>query len=332
MQIRVLNAAAIRQLLPMDRCIGLMRRAFEMVATGETIQPVRQALRTPDSRGLLAWMPGYTAHPDWLGVKVITVYPGNFGTQFGSHQGMVLLFETAHGAPVAVLDARAITAIRTAAATAAATDVLALPAARSLGIFGYGEQAVTHIDALLRVRPFETVSVWGRDASRAERFAARAGEELAAEGRNVRVVAVADAREAARADVICTATAASDPILRGAWLRPGQHLNLVGASVPTATEVDDETIGRGRLFVDYRDSAMALAGEFLGAKARGLVTDDAIVGCVGDVIRGTVRARIATSDITIFKSLGMSSEDLIASDFVCSEAARLDLGVLVDWG
>jgi ornithine cyclodeaminase/alanine dehydrogenase-like protein (mu-crystallin family) len=332
MQIRVLNAAAIRKLLPMDRCIGLMRRAFEMVAAGETIQPIRQALRTPDGRGLLGWMPGYTAHPDWLGIKVISVYPGNFGTPFGSHQGMVLMFDTAHGAPVAVLDARAITAIRTAAATAAATDVLAQPTTRTLGIFGYGEQAATHIDALLRVRPFDTVWVWGRDAGRAERFAAHAGEELAAEGRRVRVVVAADAREAARADVICTVTAASDPVLYGAWLRPGQHLNLIGASVPTATEVDDETLVRGRLFVDYRDSALALAGDFLGAKARGVVTDDAIVGCVGDVMRGTVKARITASDITIFKSLGMSSEDLIASDFVCSEAARLDVGVLVEWG
>ncbi len=332
MQIRVLNAAAIRQLLPMDQCIALMRRAFEVVAAGETLQPIRQALRTPDGRGLLGWMPGYTAHPEWLGVKVISVYPGNFGTQFGSHQGMVLMFETAHGAPVAVLDARAITAIRTAAATAAATDVLALPTTRSLGILGYGEQAATHIDALLRVRPFETVWVWGRDATRAERLAACAAEQLAAQGRDVRVVAVAGAREAARADVICTTTAASDPILRGAWLSPGQHLNLVGASVPSATEVDDETLRRGRLFVDYRDSAMALAGEFLGAKARGVVTDDAILGCVGDVIRGTVSARSSASDITIFKSLGMSSEDLLASDFVCSEAARLGVGVLIDWG
>jgi ornithine cyclodeaminase/alanine dehydrogenase-like protein (mu-crystallin family) len=325
LKVRVLNAALIRQLLTMDRCIRLMHRAFEMVAAGEAILPIRQALRTPDGRGLLGWMPGYIARPQWLGIKVISVYE-NFGTPFGSHQGMVLMFETQHGAPAAILDARSITAIRTAAATAAATDVLAPPGARSLAIFGYGEQAGTHLDALLRVRPFEVVQIWGRDVRRAQQFAARAAEEHA-----TRVAAVADARDAAQADVICTLTAASEPFFQGAWLRAGQHLNLVGSGVPAAAEADEHTIARGRLFVDSRENALALAGEFVRAKARGLVTDDAVVGCVGDVIRGTVRARQAPGDITIFKSVGMACEDLIAADFVCSEAARLDAGVLVDW-
>ncbi|HTW38454.1 MAG TPA: ornithine cyclodeaminase family protein [Steroidobacteraceae bacterium] len=326
MQIRVLDATAIREVLSMDRCIELMRRAFEMVATGETIQPVRQALGTPDGRGVVGWMPGYTARPEWLGIKVISVFPGNFGTAFGSHQGMVLLFEAAHGSPVAVLEAGTLTAIRTAAATAVATDVLAPAGARSLGILGYGEQAETHIDALLRVRPFELISIWGRDLHRAARFAARSSERF-----GVRAVAVADAREAAHADVICAVTAATDPILHGAWLHAGQHLNLVGSSVPTAAEADEETIARGRLFVDFRESALALSGEFRRAKARGLVTDEAIVGCVGDVIVGKVAARAAPTDITVFKSLGMASEDLVASDFVYREAARRGLGVLLDW-
>lgn len=326
MQIRVLDAAAIRAVLSMDRCIGLMRRAFEMVATGETIQPVRQALATPDGRGVVGWMPGYTARPEWLGIKVISVFPGNFGTAYGSHQGVVLLFEAAHGSPVAVLEAGALTAIRTAAATAVATDVLAPAGARSLAILGYGEQAETHIDALLRVRSFERISIWGRDARRAERFAARSAERF-----GVRAVAAADAREAARADVICAVTAATDPVLHGAWLHPGQHINLVGSSVPTAAEADEQVITRARLFVDFRESALALSGEFRRAKTRGLVSDAAILGCVGDVIVGKVPARVAPTDITVFKSLGMASEDLIASDFVYCEAVRRGLGVLLDW-
>jgi len=326
MQLRILNAGAIRELLPMDRCIRLMRRAFEMVATGETNQPIRQSLRTPDGRGLLGWMPGHTQAPDWLGIKVITVYPGNFGTAFGSHQGALLLFETLHGAPVALLDAREVTAIRTAAATAAATDALAPRTVRSLGILGYGEQAATHIDALLRVRPFDIVWIWGRDARRAERFAAQAAERHAA-----RVIAVEHAADAARADVVCTLTAASDPIVHGAWLHAGQHLNLVGSSVPTTSEVDEETIARGRLFADFRESALALGGEHRRAREKGLVTDEAILGCVGDVLTGKVPARLSPTDITIFKSLGMASEDLVAADFVLSEAVRLGVGVLIDW-
>jgi len=310
----------------MTDCIRLMRRAFEMVATGETIQPIRQALVHPDMRGLVGWMPGYTANPEWLGVKVVTVFPSNFGTAFGSHQGMVLLFEPMHGAPVAILDGREITATRTAAATAAATDALALPSAQTLGILGYGEQAAAHVDALLKVRPFSAIAVWGRDGARARKFAS---DMAAKHGRSI--TAVKQARTAAECDVVCTTTAAAEPILFADWLRPGQHVNVVGSSIPTTSEVDEKTIARGRLFVDFRDSALALAGDFRRAKAKGLVNDDHIVGCVGDVLTGRVPARLSDADITIFKSLGMSSEDLIACDFVLSEATRRGVGQVVEW-
>jgi len=325
-QLRLLNAAAVRELLPMVDCIPLMRRAFEMVANGEAIQPIRQALVHPDKRGLVGWMPGYTSNPEWLGVKVVTVFPSNFGTEFGSHQGMVLLFETTHGAPVAILDGREITAIRTAAATAAATNALAPMSVSTLGIFGYGEQASTHVDALLKVRSFENILIWGRNSDRARAFAA----DMAAR-HGCSITAVEEARAAADCDVVCTTTAAAEPILMADWLRPGQHLNVVGSSIPTTSEVDEATIARGRLFVDFKDSTLALAGDFRRAKAKGLVNDDHIIGCVGDVLTGRVPARVADTDITIFKSLGMASEDLIACDFVLSEAARCGIGQLVEW-
>ena len=324
--VRVLNAEAVRDLLPMADCIGLMRRAFEMVATGETIQPVRQALVHPDKRGLVGWMPGYTADPEWLGVKVMTVFPSNFGTEYGSHQGMVLLFEPEHGALVAMVDGREITAIRTAAATAAATDLLASRTASSLGILGYGEQAAAHVAALLTVRPFSTIAVWGRDIGRARSFVA----EMAAR-HSCSITAVTDARIAAECDVVCTTTAAPEPVLFGRWLLPGQHLNIVGSSIPSTSEVDEDAIARGRLFVDFRENALALAGDFRRARAQGLVNDDHIVGTVGDVLTGRVPARLSQGDITIFKSLGMSSEDLLACDFVLAEAGRRDVGQLVDW-
>ncbi len=324
--LRLLNAAVVRELLPMAKCIPLMRRAFEMVATGGTIQPIRQAVWHPDRRGMVGWMPGYTADPEWLGVKIVTVYPSNFGTEYGSHQGMVLLFETRYGAPVAILDGREITAIRTAAATAAATDALADGAVRTLGILGYGEQAAAHVEALLEIRPFDAVTVWGRDAERARRFAAEMAERHGA-----KVTATADARAAAGCDVVCTLTAAAEPILFAEWLRPGQHLNVVGSSIPTTSEVDEATIARGRLFVDFKDSALAHAGDFRRAKAKGQVDDQHILGCVGDVLLGRVPARVSPGDITIFKSLGMASEDLIACDFVLNEAIRRNLGEIVQW-
>lgn len=325
-ELRLLNAAAVRELLPMRACIPLMRRAFEMVAREETIQPIRQGLMHPDKRGLVGWMPGYTREPEWLGVKVVTVFPSNFGTTFGSHQGMVLLFETRNGAPVAILDGREITAIRTAAATAAATDALASTSARTLGIFGYGEQAGTHIEALLEVRQFEHIVVWGRDLERARRFA---DEQSARYG--IKVMAVADGKLAAGCDVVCTATAAPEPILFADWLQPGQHLNVVGSSIPTTAEVDERTIAASRVFVDFKESALALAGDFRRAKAAGLVGDEHILGCVGDVLTGRVAARLEPTDITLFKSLGMASEDLLACDFVLAEARRGGLGQVVAW-
>jgi ornithine cyclodeaminase/alanine dehydrogenase-like protein (mu-crystallin family) len=325
-EICLLNAATVRELLPLDVCVPLMRRAFSMVATGETVQPVRQALPLPDRRGLVGWMPGYTADPAWLGVKVVSVFPGNFGTELGSHQGVVLLFETTNGAPVAILDGREITAIRTAAATAVATDVLASPQATSLGLFGYGEQAESHVEALLLVRPFSEILVWGRDSSRSKEFAA------AMQARHgCQIEAVVDPRAAAACDVVCTLTAAAEPILEGAWLRPGQHVNIVGSSIPTTSEVDDATIVAGRLFVDFKENALALGGDFRRAKAKGLVDDDHIVGTIGDVITGGVPARLSATDITVFKSLGMSSEDILSADHVLKEARRLGKGQWVEW-
>ena len=325
-EICLLNAATVRELLPMDVCVPLMRRAFAMVATGETVQPVRQALPLPDRRGLVGWMPGYTADPAWLGVKVVSVFPGNFGTEFGSHQGVVLLFETTNGAPVAILDGREITAIRTAAATAVATDVLASPQATSLGLFGYGEQAESHIEALLLVRPFSEILVWGRDRGRSKEFAAAMHAR-----HGCQIEAVDDPRAAAACDVVCTLTAAAEPILEGAWLRPGQHVNIVGSSIPTTSEVDDATVVAGRLFVDFKENALALGGDFRRAKAKGLVDDNHIVGTIGDVITGLVPARVSAADITLFKSLGMSSEDILSADHVLKEAQRLGKGQWVGW-
>jgi ornithine cyclodeaminase len=327
MKIRLLNAAAVRELLPMDRCVDLMRNAMSLVATNQTIQPIRQGLFHPDRRGVMSMMPGYTAKPEWLGIKVISVFPGNFGTGIGSHQGVVLLFETKTGSPAAILDGREITAIRTAAATAVATDMLARKEVKTLAIFGYGEQAHTHLEAVPVVRRFERVLVWGRDFDKAKAFCAEAAKHGTAN-----VTAVATAEEAAvQADVLCTTTAAAEPFFKADWLRPGQHLNVVGSSVPTTSEIDVETVARCRLFVDFKDSALALAGDFRRAKEAGRVTDDHIVGSIGDVLTGKIQGRTSDQDITLFKSLGMVSEDLVSADFILREAERKNVGILADW-
>lgn len=324
--IRLINAEAVNRLLPMPACIDLMRHAFRLAAAPETIQPIRQALPQPDGRGLMSMMPGYTDDPRWLGIKVVSVFPGNFGTPYGSHQGMILLFETGHGRPVAVLDGREVTAIRTAAASAAATDALARTDSRTLGLLGYGEQARTHVQAIRQVRRIDRVFVWGRHADRASAFARSVEQEC-----EVEAVPVADARAAAEADIVCTTTAAVDPVLSGDWLVPGQHLNIVGSSIPSTAEVDSAALLRSRVFVDYLPSALELGGDIRRALAEGVMTETHIIGSVGDVLLGNATGRRDDQDITLFKSLGMVAEDLVAADHVLREAENQNIGSLVEW-
>ena len=197
---------------------------------------------------------------------------------------------------------------------------------RSLALFGYGEQARTHASALMQVRRFEEIIVWGRDIERARSLTSELQGKL-----NCSMRAVAKAEEAAGADVVCTLTAAAEPFYRAAWLRPGQHLNLVGSGVPSTSEVESEVVQRSRYFTDYKESALVLAGEYIRAKQAGLVDDHHILGSIGDVLEGKISGRTGDSDITLFKSLGMVAEDLISADFVLAQAQQRGLGTLVDW-
>jgi ornithine cyclodeaminase len=326
MKIRLMNPATVRQLLPMDRCIPLMRQALASVARNESVQPIRHGLRPTDVRGLLGIMPGYTRTPSWLGLKAITVFEPVPGAHHGSHQGLVLLFDTRTGAPRAIVDASEITAVRTAAASAVATDVLAPANASSIGIFGDGEQAKRHLQAIALVRPIKQALVWGIDSERARQFASARSEEL-----GIPVRAVSEPRAVAEAEILCTVTAAREPFLKGEWLRPGQHVNLVGASLPDAAEADIEVVRRSRFFGDYTESTRAQAGEWRRAREAGVVDDEHLLGTIGDVIESIVPARRSPLDITVFKSLGMIAEDLIAADHVLREAERLDAGAEIDW-
>lgn len=320
--LRLINAAAVRRLLPMGECIARMKDAFRAEAEGRTAQPIRAMVRADHGRGTLAWMPGAITGPDWLGIKVLTIFPGNFGTALASHQGLMLLFDHADGRPAAIIDAREITAIRTAAATAAATDLLARPDARSLAIFGYGEQAETHLAAIRAVRAIDEALVWGRDPAKARAFAERHGPG---------VRAVATPEEAAGADILCLTTAASEPYFEGRWLRPGQHLNAVGSSVATTSEVDPETVARARVYVDFAESAAALAGDLRLAREAGAIGADHVVGSVGEALVGHVPGRTGPDEITFFKSLGMVAEDLVAADHILRRAEAEGVGTVAEW-
>lgn len=329
MSVLFLNREDVEALLPFGECIEVMAGALASLARDEAFQPLRVAHWLPDRRGLLVAMPGgLFAGPDGedcgvLGVKVLTVFPGNAAHGEESHQGAVLLFEAKRGRPLAFLDASSITAIRTAAVSALATRLLAREDAGDLALLGAGVQARTHLSALREVRPLRRVRVWSRRPESAHRFAA---EESARQG--LRIEPAATAREAVDgADLICTVTAAVEPILQGEWIAPGAHVNAVGACTPNARELDTATVIRARLFVDRRESALNEPGEILTPLREGAIGEDHILGEIGELVVGRVTGRVSAEDITLFESLGLTVEDLAAARHIYRRALELGRGV-----
>jgi len=328
MEVLVINQTEVARLLPMRECIEVMAEALAALARGEAVLPLRLMLMLPDRRGALAAMPSYLRGLDEMAVKVISVIPGNLGTPYDSHQGAVLLFEAQHGCLLAILDASEVTAIRTAAVSAVATRLLSRPDAHNLAILGSGVQARTHLESMLLVRPVKRVRVWSRNADHAQRFAAREAKR-----HGLAIEAVPTAQDAVRgADLICTTTAAREPVLCGEWLAPGAHINAVGASTPDARELDTAAVARSRLFVDRRESALKEAGDFLIPKREGAIGDDHIRGELGDVLLGTVAGRTAPGDIALFKSLGIAVEDLAAAHHIYQRTREMGAGTRVELG
>lgn len=305
---RIIDRDEVARKLTYELCIPLVREAMIAFSKGVTRQHLRSILPL-GPKGVFGIMPGALGEGAMFGAKLISVYPGNFAKGVQSHQGVVVLFDGESGAPVCVAHAGEITAIRTAAASAVATDALARPEAAAMAILGYGEQATTHARAIAKVRRLSKIAVWGRDAGRATAFAARMGAELGLP------VAAADSVEAAvaDADIITAVTNAREPILRGAWVAPGAHVNLVGSSGPGPTEVDHDLVVRSRFIADSREGVLAQGAEFLYAKAAGLVGDDHVVGEIGQVLAGDLPGRQSADQITVYKSLGHVVQDLAAA-------------------
>jgi ornithine cyclodeaminase len=291
--------------LTYDLCIPIVRDAMIAFSSGETKQLLRSILPLSEGR-LFGVMPGALGPHAPFGAKLISVFHDNFARGIQSHQGLVLLFDPESGAPVCILHAGEITAIRTAAASAVATDALARPDAHRLAILGYGEQAATHIRAIAHVRALSSVAVWGRSTDRAAGFVARMQPEFSFP------IAVATSAESAvaAADIVCTLTAAPEPILLGEWLQPGTHVNIVGSSHAGPAEVDSSLVLRSRFFADSREGVLAQGAEFLRARQAGLITDAHLLAEIGEVLAGTAPGRLTATDITAYKSLGHIVQDL----------------------
>ena len=305
---RFIDGKEVARRLTYEVCIPIMRDAMIALSKGETRQLLRSIIPLSDGR-LFGIMPGALGSHAIFGAKLISVFHENFARGVPSHQGLIVLFDPESGAPVCVIHAGEVTAIRTAAASAVATAALARKDARRLALLGYGEQAATHARAISKVRDLESIVVWGRSVERAHAFAERTAAELA-----VPVATAKAVKEAvAEADIICTVTSAAEPILKGEWVRPGTHVNLVGSGYAGPAEVDNHLVVRSRFIADSREGVLQQGGEFLRAKAVGLVSDAHIVAEIGQVLMGQVEGRRSAEDITVYKSLGHIVQDLASA-------------------
>jgi ornithine cyclodeaminase/alanine dehydrogenase-like protein (mu-crystallin family) len=328
MKVLIADQRLVTELLTMDEAIATMREALTMLAGGDVIMPLRQMVALPGGDRVLGLMPSYVGGLEAVGVKVIAAFPGNFGSDYDTHQGVVLVFDTERGLWRAVVDATSITAIRTAAVSGLVTDLLANPDAGDLAIIGAGTQAHTHLVAMRAVRPVRRVRVFSVPAESAATFAER---ESRLSGLPVEVAATGE-EAVAGADLICTVTTSPEPVVLGAWVAPGAHINAVGAYTPTTRELDSDLVVRARLYADRRESLLGEAGEFLIAKGEGLIGDDHVVGEIGELLSGQAPGRSSPDEITLFKSLGIAVEDLAAAQRVYTLAQERGLGTWVEVG
>jgi len=308
--------------LTWDGCIGAVRDAMIALSDGRTRQLPRSMIGLGEGR-TFALMPGALALGGYFGAKLISVFadPGRPGRT--AHEGVVVVFDGASGRPLCMADAGAITQIRTAAASAVATDALARPDARTLTLLGHGHQAIAHIHAIARVRALNQVFVWGRSIERARAFADQAGALV-----GLPVEAIADARSAvAAADIICTLTPSREPILGGYWVAPGAHVNLVGSSSPASVEADQSLVVLSRYVVESRESAQAAYAEFRLAKAAGAVDDTHIAAEIGEILAGRAPGRTRKDEITVYKSIGHVVQDLAAAAWLYNQTRPLDRGL-----
>jgi alanine dehydrogenase len=294
----VLSEGEVRPLLRMEELIPAIAGALRDLSAGKVQQPTRLVLPVSEHNGFFGVMPAFGGA---LGAKLVTFYPNNKGVP--THHAMILLFRPETGEPLVTMDGRLITEMRTAAASAVATDALARKDVSVLAILGSGVQARSHLEALRLVRKFRDVRVWSPRNSR----------EFA---RQHDIFAAATAEEAVRgADVIVVATAATTPVLMGEWLSPGSHINAVGATRPNWRELDDETLRLARIYVDSREAAMKESGDIIAAGH--------IFAEIGEVVGGSKSGRESDEEITLFKSVGVAVEDIVAADLVYRKKLRV---------
>lgn len=311
-----ISAGEIRRQLPYAACIPLMERTLRQFSRSQIIQPLRSAMGLEEGK-LLGLMPGWLKKEHVMGVKAVSVFPGNSKIGKESHQGVVLLFNSKDGSLMAALDASAITARRTAAVSAAATRLLAGKNRSTLAILGSGVQAAAHLEAHREIGAFREARIWSRNPVKAQKLAQRY------QSKTLRVRSVVLAEEAVMgADVICTVTASSVPVLEGKYISKGAHINAVGACTPGSRELDSETVRKARVFVDSQESALHEAGDILIPIQEGVIGPGHIAGELGEALLGRIQGRTSENEITLFKSLGLAAQDLASAFYLYRKSGR----------
>ncbi|OLE51784.1 MAG: hypothetical protein AUG51_21215 [Acidobacteria bacterium 13_1_20CM_3_53_8] len=328
MEILILTNREIEKLLPMSECIGVMEECLLAFARGRMHQPLRMVVRPETAAGLMALMPAYkSGEASAYGLKTICVFPENPAKGKDAHQGSVALFDGETGEMRAMMNASAITAIRTAAVSGVATRLLAREDASELAIIGAGVQARTHLAAMACVRSLKRARVASRTFEHAQALA-----QEVQPGYSFPITAVETIEEALRgAQLIVTATSAHEPVLKREWVAPGAHINAIGAYSPATREIDTATIAASLLFVDRRESAINEAGDYLLALQEGAISPEHIRAEIGEVLLGEKPGRTSPDEITLFKSLGLAVEDLAAAEYLYHQAKTKGAGTWVEF-
>jgi len=319
---RLLTEQQVQSLLPMADLVAAMEAALARFSAGEVLQPVRTVLTVGPTRAYFGLMPAYVPNPGSLGAKLVTVFSGNLAKQLPSHLATILLLDPETGSLQALMDGRYITEARTAAVSAVSARFLAKPDASTLAILGTGVQARSHLEAYAEVRGLKDVRVWSPKERSRERFVSDMSGHVAAPIR-----AMATAEQAVRgADLIVLVTSSATPVIESAWVGPGAHVVSVGACRPDQREMDPALVARARLYVDSRAAALVESGDVVMGISEGRFTVSHVQGELGEVVLGRVPGRTADDQITVFKSLGMAVEDVVAADLVLRRAAETGAG------
>ena len=326
MKLRLLSSHDVQKALSMRECIELMKAAFTQVSMGQAAVPLRTQIPMLSNEGVTLFMPAYLAQSGDLGAKIVSVFPHNPERSFPTVHAVVIVIDSTTGVPVALMDGTYLTALRTGAASGAATDLLARKDARVVAIFGAGIQGRTQLEAVCTIRPITRALIFDINPEQVASYVDEMKRRGAPIPGDIRIAHSPD-EAVHQADVICTATTSTRPVFNGRKLRPGTHINAVGAYTPQMQEVDAEAVRRAKVVIDSRQASLAEAGDLIIPLKQGVITEEHIHAEIGEIVAGLKPGRESDDEITYFKSVGVAAQDVAAARRVLNRAAELKLGI-----